>query len=146
MHHTSSLEISASAYSQNIKFIRSRIGPAPVISAVVKGNAYGHGIAQLVPIAEQVGVHHFSTFSSDEAREVLASSTLPNEIMIMGMLQLEEIPDLIQLGIQFLFSILNDWKRRSKPQNRKRRKPKFMWKSKLAFEGRALNGRIGKNF
>ena len=101
MYHTSSLEISASAYSQNIAFIRSRIGSKPVISAVVKGNAYGHGIAQLVPIAEQAGVQHFSTFSSDEAREVLASSTQENEIMIMGMLQLEEIPDLIHLGIQF---------------------------------------------
>ncbi|MFN3996787.1 alanine racemase [Algoriphagus sp.] len=101
MHHTSSLEISASAYSQNIAFIRSRIGSKPLISAVVKGNAYGHGIAQLVPIAEQAGVQHFSTFSSDEAREVLASSTQSNEIMIMGMLHLEEIPDLIQLGIQF---------------------------------------------
>lgn len=101
MYHTSSLEISASAYSQNIAFIRSRIGQKPVISAVVKGNAYGHGIVQLIPIAELAGVHHFSTFSSDEAREVLASSSQPNEIMIMGMLQLEEIPDLIQLGIQF---------------------------------------------
>lgn len=101
MYHTSSLQISASAYSQNIEFIRSRIGSKPVISAVVKGNAYGHGIAQLVPIAEQAGVHHFSTFSSDEAREVLASSTQSNEIMIMGMLQLEEISDLIRLGIQF---------------------------------------------
>jgi len=101
MHHTSSLEISASAYSQNIAFIRSRIGSKPLISAVVKGNAYGHGIAQLVPIAEQAGIRHFSTFSSDEAREVLSSSTQANEIMIMGMLQLVEIPDLIQLGIQF---------------------------------------------
>jgi alanine racemase len=101
MYHTSSLEISASAYRQNIAFIRSRIGSKPVISAVVKGNAYGHGIAQLVPIAERAGVHHFSTFSSDEAREVLMSSAQRNEIMIMGMLQLEEIPDLIEMGIQF---------------------------------------------
>lgn len=101
MHHTSSLEISASAYNQNIEFIRTLIGSKPVISAVVKGNAYGHGIAQLVPIAEQVGVYHFSTFSSDEAREVLVSSSQSCEVMIMGMLQPEEIPDLIQLGIQF---------------------------------------------
>jgi alanine racemase len=101
MHQTSSLEISASAYNQNIEFIRSRIGSKPVISAVVKGNAYGHGISQLVLIAEQAGVNHFSTFSSDEAWEVLESSTEKNEIMIMGMLHTEEIPDLIRRGIQF---------------------------------------------
>ncbi len=101
MQYTSSLEISANAYKQNIEFIRSRIGSKPMISAVVKGNAYGHGIAQLVPIAEQAGVRHFSTFSSDEAWEVLASSTQKNEIMIMGMLHLEELPELIQKEIQF---------------------------------------------
>lgn len=101
MYHTSSLEISASAYKQNVEFIRFRIGEKPVISAVVKGNAYGHGIAQLVPIAEQAGINHFSTFSSDEAREVLRSSTQSSEIMIMGMLQLDEIEELIHLDIQF---------------------------------------------
>lgn len=101
MRHTSSLEISASAYLQNIEFIRSRIGTAPIISSVVKGNAYGHGIPQIVPIAEMAGIRHFSTFSSDEAREVLESSSQKNEIMIMGMLHPEEIPDLIRNGIQF---------------------------------------------
>lgn len=101
MQYTSSLEISASAYQQNIDFIRSLIGSKPVISAVVKGNAYGHGIAQMVTIAEQAGISHFSTFSSDEAWEVQNNSTQANEIMIMGMLQPEEIPDLIQKRIQF---------------------------------------------
>lgn len=101
MLHTSCLEISTSAYFQNIEFIRSRIGTGPTISSVVKGNAYGHGIAQMVPIAEKAGIHHFSTFSSDEAWEVLESSSQKNEIMIMGMLHPEEIPDLIRNGIQF---------------------------------------------
>lgn len=101
MQHSSYLEISASAYRQNMAFIRSWVGSEAMISAVVKGNAYGHGICQMVAIAEQSGIRHFSTFSSDEAREVLACSSQPNEIMIMGMLHLSEIPDLIQLGIQF---------------------------------------------
>ncbi len=101
MLHTSRLEISTAAYQQNITFIRSLIGPKPTISAVVKGNAYGHGIAQLVSIAEKTGIRHFSTFSSDEAREVFASARDTSEIMIMGMLHLAELPDLIKKGIQF---------------------------------------------
>ncbi|GAA0877472.1 alanine racemase [Algoriphagus jejuensis] len=101
MQHSSRLEISASAYGQNIAFIRSRIGSEAVVSAVVKGNAYGHGICQMVQVAEQAGIRHFSTFSSDEAREVLTSSAQPNEIMIMGMLHPAEIPELIEKGIQF---------------------------------------------
>ncbi|MDG1275928.1 MAG: alanine racemase [Algoriphagus sp.] len=98
---TSSLEISSKAYRQNIKYIRSEIGPDPVISAVVKGNAYGHGIPQMVEIAEKAGIRHFSTFSSDEALEVFQHSKKGSEIMILGMLYLEELEELIRNGISF---------------------------------------------
>ena len=98
---TSTLEISAKAYRQNIRYIRSEIGPTPTISAVVKGNAYGHGIAQMVEIAEKAGIRHFSTFSSDEAWEVYKESKKGSEIMILGMLHLEEMEELIRKGISF---------------------------------------------
>jgi alanine racemase len=98
---TSYLEISAKAYRQNIRYIRSEIGPKTVISAVVKGNAYGHGIQQMVEIAEKAGIRHFSTFSSDEAWEVLNYSKKKSEIMIMGMLYPEEMSKLIKAGISF---------------------------------------------
>lgn len=98
---TSYLEISAKAYRQNIRYIRSEIGPKTVISAVVKGNAYGHGIPQMVEIAEKAGIRHFSTFSSDEAWEVHKFSTKKSEIMILGMLYPEEMADLIKARISF---------------------------------------------
>lgn len=98
---TSTLEISAKAYRQNIRYIRSEIGPKPIISAVVKGNAYGHGISQMVQIAEKAGIRHFSTFSSDEAWEVWEKSKKGSEIMILGMLHLEELEELIRKGISF---------------------------------------------
>ncbi|MBB6326367.1 alanine racemase [Algoriphagus iocasae] len=98
---TSYLEISAKAYRQNIRYIRSEIGPKTVISAVVKGNAYGHGIQQMVEIAEKAGIRHFSTFSSDEAWEVLRYSKKKSEIMILGMLYPEEMAELIKAGISF---------------------------------------------
>jgi alanine racemase len=101
MKPTSYLEISSSAYQQNIAFIRSKIGPKPMISAVVKGNAYGHGIPQMVCVAENAGIRHFSTFSSNEAFQVHAQSQNSSEIMIMGMLFLEEIPELIEKEISF---------------------------------------------
>lgn len=101
MRPTSFLEISSSAYRQNIAFIRSRIGPKPEISAVVKGNAYGHGIPQMVQVAEEAGIRHFSTFSSDEALLVHQHSKNTSEIMIMGMLFLEELPELISKRIGF---------------------------------------------
>lgn len=99
--HTSFLEISAKAYRQNIRYIRSEIGEKPEISAVVKGNAYGHGIQQIVEIAEKAGIRHFSTFSSDEAWEVDSHSIQRSEIMIMGMLHFEELEKIIRKGISF---------------------------------------------
>lgn len=101
MEATSVLEISAKAYRQNINYIRTEIGPKPIISAVVKGNAYGHGIPQMVQIAEKAGIRHFSTFSSDEAWEVLRESKCASDIMIMGMLHTQELEKLIQQGISY---------------------------------------------
>lgn len=99
--HTSFLELSAKAYRQNLRYIRSEIGEKPIISAVVKGNAYGHGIQQMVEIAEKSGIRHFSTFSSDEAWEVFGNTSHHSEIMIMGMLHLEELEEIIRKEISF---------------------------------------------
>lgn len=101
MQHTSYIEVSQSAYRQNIQFLREEVGPNTEISAVVKGNAYGHGIENIVKIAEDAGVRHFSTFSSDEAYRVYQESRHQSEIMIMGMLHNEDLKEIISKGIGF---------------------------------------------
>lgn len=58
MRHTSRIEISKSAYRRNMKFIRSQVGDDTIVSAVIKGNAYGHGIENIIKIAENVGIRH----------------------------------------------------------------------------------------
>jgi len=101
MEHTSYIEISKSAYSNNIRFIKSQIGEKVTISSVIKGNAYGHGIENTVKIAESVGIRHFSAFSTDEAIRVQKSSTKKSQVMIMGMVENENLPYLIENGISF---------------------------------------------
>lgn len=101
MQHTSYIEISKSAYKKNMQFIRSEVGPTTTISAMVKGNAYGHGIENIVQIAEAANIRHFSTFSSDEALRVYQSSKKNSEVMIMGMLVNEDLEEIIQKGIGF---------------------------------------------
>jgi alanine racemase len=101
MLHTSFIEISKSAYRNNYNFLRDQVGDQTIISAVVKGNAYGHGIENIVSIAESIGIRHFSTFSSDEAIRVLNSSKKQSQIMIMGMLENSSLPWIIQNGISF---------------------------------------------
>lgn len=101
MVHTSYIEISKGAYKNNLKFIRSQVGSHVTISSVVKGNAYGHGIENAVNIAESAGIRHFSTFSTDEAIRVKTASTKNSEIMIMGMVDNDSIPYLIENEISF---------------------------------------------
>ena len=65
---TSVIEINRSALENNIKFLRRHIGDHVIISVVVKGNAYGHGIDNVIPVFEDAGIGHFSVFSSNGAR------------------------------------------------------------------------------
>lgn len=101
MEHTSYLSISKSAYNNNIKFIKSQIGEKVTISSVIKGNAYGHGIENIVKIAENAGIRHFSAFSTDEAIRVLKSTQKNSQIMIMGLVENDSLSYLIENGISF---------------------------------------------
>ncbi|TVQ77294.1 MAG: alanine racemase [Flavobacteriales bacterium] len=85
MNGTSKIEISEKALNANYTFIRRLLGKKQtILSSVVKGNAYGHGIEIFVPLAERCGVNHFSVFSDDEAYRVYHSSKKNSGIMIMG--------------------------------------------------------------
>ena len=101
MNHTSHIELSKSALYKNINFIRGRIGAGVHFSSVIKGNAYGHGIEQFVPLAEQCGIRHFSVFSADEALTASASITGNSEICIMGSIDDADIAWAIENGISF---------------------------------------------
>ncbi|MDZ7771243.1 MAG: hypothetical protein U5K31_00615 [Balneolaceae bacterium] len=54
--HSSYIKLSQSALLNNLDFIRRKIGSRPVISSVVKANAFGHGISDFVPMAEACGI------------------------------------------------------------------------------------------
>ena len=60
---SSVIEISRSALKHNYQFIDEILGET-TISSVVKGNAYGHGLEEFVPLAESAGVDRFAVFSA----------------------------------------------------------------------------------
>jgi len=101
MLNTSKIELSQSALASNIKFIRKIAGKKTKVSTVVKGNAYGHGIEQIVPMAEKCGVDHFSVFSADEAYRCEKVAHPETEILIMGMIEDAAIPWAVANGIDF---------------------------------------------
>ena len=99
--HSSRITLSQSALRRNLRFLRGKVGDAPIISSVVKANAFGHGIATFVPMAERAGVRHFSVASSQEARQVLEARGSDARIMIMGILYPEDLGWVIGHGIEF---------------------------------------------
>ena len=84
MFATSEIELDQAALANNLTYIRKVIGNDVRLSSVVKGNAYGHGIFEFVPMAETLGVDHFSVFSADEALEVTNISMQRSQVMNHG--------------------------------------------------------------
>ena len=101
MFSTSVIEISKDSLQHNINFLKKQMGKKVKISSVVKGNAYGHGVKEFVPLAEECGLDHFSVYSADEALDVYKYSNHNSDIMIMGMVENEELEWAINTGIEF---------------------------------------------
>src|SRR5690625_1626124 len=58
--HPSRIELSRAALKNNLRFLRALAQKGVRISSVIKGNAYGHGIAEFLPLAENAGIDHRS--------------------------------------------------------------------------------------
>lgn len=65
MHRPTWLEISESALSHNVKYIHELTGTKR-FCAVVKANAYGHGLAQVVPAVLAAGADCLAVATMDE--------------------------------------------------------------------------------
>ena len=98
---TSFIEINRSALENNIRFIRKMLGDDVIISVVIKGNAYGHGIGKIIPIFEAAGIDHFSVFSSGGARRACRVKKESSDIMIMGYVEAVDYKWVIENRISF---------------------------------------------
>mgnify|MGYP005818829361 CR=1 FL=1 len=99
-NNSSKVELNKNAIASNVDFIRSQIGKGVKLSCVVKANAYGHGIEQMVPELEENGVRHFSVFSSFEARKVYEVTKRKSTIMVMGDIEREDLSWIIEKQIE----------------------------------------------
>lgn len=105
-YHTSSISISKSALKNNLQFIRTKVCNDALLSIVVKGNAYGHGIEQIVPLAQACGVSRFSVFSAHEAYRVMQVKKGKIHLIIMGMIENEQLQWAISNNIEiYVFEI-----------------------------------------
>ncbi|ADR23230.1 alanine racemase [Marivirga tractuosa] len=98
---TSTITLSKSAVRQNVRFVRKRLAENVLLSAVLKGNAYGHGIKGMVPLFESANVKHLSVFSTHEAEQVCQVKKKTTEVMIMGWMEDEETEWAIENEVEF---------------------------------------------
>jgi len=123
MEGTSIIEINKLKYFENLQFVRSKIHKGVRISSVVKSNAYGHGIGQIVPLAEEAGIDHFSVFCGREAKLVYKVKRNPDtDIMVMGWLTSPGMKWAIEKGVEFFvfeYSVLKETLKNAKKLKKK---------------------------
>ena len=84
------VEIDRSALTNNIQQFRSLIGDKVNLLAVVKANAYGHGILQVSRIALEAGVDWLGVHSLEEGL-LLRREGIDCPLIILGYVSLEEL-------------------------------------------------------
>ena len=99
MEPSSWIEISQSALRDNIRVLKRIIGPRVEFCSVVKANAYGHGLAEFVPLAERCGVRRFGVFSAEEAATLVECRTADSDVMIMGALENADVRWAVENGL-----------------------------------------------
>lgn len=93
------IELSTSALKRNIAYLSKRIGADSTFVSVIKGNAYGHGIEDYVPLAERCGVRSFATSDAAEAERACRVKRPDTKLMIMNMIDSADLPWAIEKGI-----------------------------------------------
>lgn len=89
------IEISASALRHNLNALRSLVRPGCKVAAVVKANAYGHGLEHVVSILEPQ-VDAFQVDDLDELR-VLRQVT-DKRALVFGYVPAPEVEEAVSLG------------------------------------------------
>ncbi|WP_339920414.1 alanine racemase [uncultured Flavobacterium sp.] len=101
MHTNSTIELNTTAYQKNLSFLRTTFGKKVRISCVVKGNAYGHGVEEIVSMAYASGITHFSVFDVQEAKTVKAELEDKATVMVMGLVQDEDMEWVVANNVEF---------------------------------------------
>ncbi len=77
------IELSKAAYKHNLRFFEELLSPASQLTPVVKANAYGHGLSEIVGMAAEAGINSFAVHALEEAVQV--KWTAPEaKVLIMG--------------------------------------------------------------
>lgn len=103
------IEIDRGAIAKNYATFRSIISGKTVLMAVVKSNAYGHGLVEYAHELEKLGVDWFGVDSTVEAL-VLRREGITKPILALGYTLPEKFADVAKLGIHMSVSTFEQLK------------------------------------
>ncbi len=95
MHHRTWVEISGPALQHNVSELKRTLNPGVRFCAIVKANAYGHGLAEVISILKNEEVELFGVDSVDEALTVRALCPEAT-IFVMGATIPERLADIVR--------------------------------------------------
>lgn len=99
-------EISLPQFSQNLSMALGRLPNDTRLCAVVKANAYGHGIENIVPLLVEQGINHIGIASNSEARAVRDAGFVGDIIRLRASTP-QEVKNAIEDGVQELIGSVN---------------------------------------
>ena len=114
------IEVDLSILKHNLKLIGEHIDNRPVM-AVVKSNAYGHGLVRVAHLYEQLGVNSLGVALLEEGI-ILRKSGISLPIAVFGGVLKEQILELLEWDLEFIIpstEVLNDTEKFCKAQNRR---------------------------
>ncbi|TSC91272.1 MAG: alanine racemase [Candidatus Berkelbacteria bacterium Licking1014_96] len=85
---------------KNIMAIKKYIGPEVLLAAVIKSNAYGHGIIEVVRAVSQVGVEFLCVDNVAEATAISKQFPASSKILILGGVESEDLDWVIKNNVR----------------------------------------------
>lgn len=100
---TSWIEVSAPAIRHNIGVFRTLVAAGAGLLAVVKANAYGHGLLEVARVCRDEGVAMLGVHHAEEVR-VLRHAGIATPILAMGALTAGQIGEVVDESVHVLLS------------------------------------------
>lgn len=91
-------EIDAAALAHNVSVLRGALPPGCELMAVVKADAYGHGMSAVVPQLLSLGVRSFAAATLDEGSQLRALGA-EGTVLILGYTSPQRAGELARLGL-----------------------------------------------
>lgn len=98
-HRGTKITLDSQALMHNIKLAKQPFNDDINVFAVVKANAYGHGVKEVAQLAKQAGANGFAVAILDEALEVRELGYEKETILVLGITPVEYIMDAAINGI-----------------------------------------------